>query len=135
MTQFKVGDKVRCIQEGKKGMGWELGREFVIGTISSQQGVAFPPTGTSPEMKSCGVYLNSLELVNNQKSIMKRVSDMMKKLLDADTQALVKAGYINGDLELTTEGGKALTVILFVANKRALVDAANVTIAEEEDAR
>lgn len=55
------------------------------------------------------------------KPIMKTLTTMMQKLLDAPTQTLVKAGYINGDLELTNEGNDALMAILFVANKDALV--------------
>lgn len=63
---------------------------------------------------------------------MKKVSNMMKRLLDADTQKLVKAGYINGDLELTPEGHKALNTILFEENKAKLVKMAEEDIAEAE---
>lgn len=66
-----------------------------------------------------------------KKPFMKTISNMMKKLLDADTQALVKAGYINGDLELTTEGGQALQMISFIANKAELVKMAQEKIIEE----
>lgn len=72
--------------------------------------------------------------INKNKTFMSKVSTMMKKLLDADTQALVKAGFVNGDLELTSEGTKQLQTILFVANKAALVEAAEEVIAEEEKA-
>ena len=62
---------------------------------------------------------------------MKTLNTMMKKLLDSDTQALVKAGYINGDLELTAEGRDELMAISFDANKAALVAAAQAKIAED----
>lgn len=52
---------------------------------------------------------------------MTTIGNMMKRLLDADTQTLVKAGYINGDLELTEAGKKALWAITFTLNKDALV--------------
>jgi hypothetical protein len=50
---------------------------------------------------------------------------------DADTQTLVKAGYINGDLALTDTGRDELTALVFDANKAALVAAAQAKIAEE----
>ena len=55
----------------------------------------------------------------------------MKKLLDSDTQTLVKAGYIDGDLNLTDEGREALHSELFTANKAALVKSAQAKLDEE----
>lgn len=78
-----------------------------------------------------GTNYKAITSTNNTPMI-KTVSNMMKKLLDADTQALVKAGYINGDLEMTNIGLKALQTILFVANKAALVESAKADIAEAE---
>jgi len=57
----------------------------------------------------------------------------MKRLLDEDTQTLVKAGYINGDLELTEAGKKALWAIIFTANKAALVTEATEAIADAKE--
>lgn len=62
---------------------------------------------------------------------MQKVHSMFKRLVDADTQALYKAGFINGDLELTAEGTKELMVLLFDSQKTALVEAAKSKIAEE----
>jgi len=59
------------------------------------------------------------------------LNTMMKKLLDKNTQKLVKAGYINGDLELTREGNEALTAILFEQNKEELVKLAEEKLKEE----
>lgn len=44
----------------------------------------------------------------------------------------VKAGYINGDLNLTDEGQDALMAILFAANKADLVTSAQAVITEAE---
>lgn len=63
---------------------------------------------------------------------MSKLNNMMKQLLDSDTQTLVKAGYINGDLELTPEGQSALQTILFAANKAALVTAGQAKLDEEK---
>lgn len=67
----------------------------------------------------------------NKKTTMEKLGVMMKKLLDADTQTLVKAGYINGDLDLTNEGKEMLWTMVFDANKTALVAAAQAKIDEE----
>ena len=68
--------------------------------------------------------------IKNQKN-MKSLGVMMRKLLDSDTQTLVKAGYINGDLELTSEGTTALDSVIFDANKAALVALAQTKLDEE----
>ncbi len=69
---------------------------------------------------------------NNKKTIMQKVSNMMKKILDKDTQALVKAGFINGNLDLTCDGVAALNAIIFSEKKAELVALANEKIAEAE---
>ena len=72
-----------------------------------------------------------LEKIINKKPIMQKLNVMMKKLLDADTQTLVKACYIDGDLELTEEGKDALLATVFDTNKAALVALATAKLAEE----
>lgn len=67
-----------------------------------------------------------------KKTIMNTVTTMMKKMLDGDTQALVKAGYVNGGLELTPEGKIALVEILFTEYKTELVASAKEVIKEAE---
>ena len=58
---------------------------------------------------------------------------MLKRLLDRKAQTLYKAGYINGDLELTEEGKNALNTILFDEHKAALVELAEEAIEEQEE--
>lgn len=77
-----------------------------------------------------GQYTIVLNQKNNSKMI-QTLSSMLKRLLDADSQTLYKAGFINGDLELTDEGEKALMGILFDANKAALVVEAQAVIDDE----
>jgi hypothetical protein len=62
-----------------------------------------------------------LQLIKQLKSSMGKLNNMMKRLLDADTQTLVKAEYINGDLELTEKGRGALYSVLFADKKADLV--------------
>ncbi len=78
----------------------------------------------------CGFWADA-KLTKKEKGFMKKLNTMMRKLLDVDTQTLVKAGYLNGDLELTEEGKEALFGILFVANKAELVASAQAVLDEE----
>lgn len=89
-------------------------------------------TTTTQGVAGCSISVGTPLYVTNQKP-MKKLNAMMKKLLDADTQKLVKAGFINGDLELTQQGKDALWSILFAANKAELVKLADEVIAEEKD--
>jgi len=70
----------------------------------------------------------------NSNNKMSKVGNMMQRLLDADTQKMVKAGFINGDLELTETGKKVLWAIIFSANKAEFVKEADAAIAEAAEA-
>lgn len=61
------------------------------------------------------------------------LNSMMKRLLDASTKKLIKAGYIDGDLMLTEKGKLALFTILFAANKEELVKLAEEDLKEEKE--
>ena len=49
----------------------------------------------------------------NNKTIMQKLTPMLKRFLDKGAQTLYKADYINGDLELTDEGKSALNTVLY----------------------
>jgi hypothetical protein len=68
-------------------------------------------------------------IINEPKSM--KLSAMLKLMLGADEQVLYKAGYINGDLELTEKGKAGLVAILFAANKATLVKLAQADLDEE----
>ena len=124
--EFKEGDKVRATQRCSGSVAGE------IYTVTKHGNLA----GTNCNCRAGWELVSPCEeikLTNKPiKTFMNRVSIMMKKLLDADTQALVKAGLINGDLMLTSDGRDELDAVSFVANKAALVERANEIIAEAE---
>lgn len=64
----------------------------------------------------------------NKKTLMTTVTSMMRNLLDPETQALIEAGFLGQDLELTSEGSGALDAIVFAQNKEALVKAAKAKL-------
>jgi hypothetical protein len=65
-------------------------------------------------------------------NVIKKLSNFYKKFTDAKTQSLVKAGYLNGDLEPTNKAHDKVKEIAFFESYDALVDAANEEIAEAE---
>lgn len=70
------------------------------------------------------------QLTNKKKPM---ISTIMKKLLDSDTKSLVKAGYLDSELDLTCDGQKELLSILLLANKKALVTSAEEKIKEDKE--
>ena len=64
---------------------------------------------------------------------MKKLTPMLKRMLDKKAQTLYKAGYINGDLELTEDGRNALNTITFDTHRDALVTAAKEALEEEKE--
>lgn len=69
---------------------------------------------------------------NNEQNKLMKITSMVKRLLDKDTKTLVKAGFINGNLELTEEGRNSLMAIMFDKFKPELVKEAEEKIAEEK---
>ncbi len=71
-------------------------------------------------------------ITKNKSSIMKKLSNYIKKTVDKDTQELLKAGLINGGLEPTTDGTNALREILWFKYLPELVEQAKEINAENE---
>lgn len=125
---FKVGDRVRVSEKD----AWCSGNGN--GTISQVDA-----SSKANKYKVCyddgqgsfWVSDENVSLLNNAKTIMQKVTSMFKVLVDKDTQILKKAGFINGDLELTSEGQSALNAVLFNANKAELVKLAQEVLDEE----
>jgi len=69
------------------------------------------------------------------KTMLRKLSAMLELQLDAESKTLYKAGFINGDLELTQEGKEANEAINFSKNKTELVKAAEEKIKEEEKSK
>ena len=61
-----------------------------------------------------------------------RLTNLAKKLLDENTRTLIKAGYIDGDLELTDDGQEVLLSILFAEKKEDLVKMAQEEIKDKK---
>ena len=66
------------------------------------------------------------------KTIMNRIKTA---LLSKADKTLIKAGFLNQDLELSQKGEEAMQFIAFEANKKALVEMAEADIKEVEDTK
>jgi hypothetical protein len=94
----------------------------------------------SGDRRGCTHYisLRYLEVVEEESSFIQNVKDIFtmisqtaKKLLDADTRALIEAGYLNTDLTITAIGHEAMNSIMLEKNKAELVKMANEAIEEK----
>ncbi len=120
---FKVGDRIR-----NKGLGSGV-NAHKMGTVTFVTEFSPRPTyGITYDDGNKGEGEAEYYELINKKGIMKTLSLMMKRLLDSDTQTLVKAGYITSDLELTEYGEDALITILFLMNKAELVKMAQAEL-------
>jgi hypothetical protein len=66
------------------------------------------------------------------KSLMTQISNVAKKLLDADTRKLIKYGYLDSELNVTSKCREAMDAIQFQAHKTELVALADEEAAEEK---
>ncbi len=62
---------------------------------------------------------------------MSKLTNTQKSILDADTQALIGAGFLSSDLKITEDATYYLRHLAFIANKTALIARANEIIAEK----
>lgn len=62
------------------------------------------------------------------------LTELAKRLFDADTKALIKAGYLNNDLTPTKDGEDALIALLIEKHKADYVAAAKEKIEEAREA-
>lgn len=117
--KFKKGDRVKCINPKNgttdHGSGWVLGKEFITLEPTPNE-ICWPEDGSS------GVYFDSLELVtnNNKKTTNMTLLSQIKALTRSEPEkTFVKAGVMNEDLTLTTEGKDLFLDFMLEANKDA----------------
>jgi hypothetical protein len=121
------GNQYVISQEGIELTNWFQPQAFTAQDFSNMN---YTTTISSANMGCpCGVFNNNYK---PKKSIMKKLSNFIKKSVDGNTQELLKAGLINGDLEPTYEGDRELKQIQWFANLDALVARAKEINTEAE---
>jgi len=69
---------------------------------------------------------------NNNNNKMNKLTSMLKRLLDADSQVLYKIGFLDSNLNLTEKGKQELMLLIFDDYKAKLVVKAKEQISEIE---
>lgn len=80
------------------------------------------------------IYASSGENKHKKSKIMK-LNNYMKKVLSKELRTLIQAGFVNGDLELTTEGKDAIWAELLDEKKTVMVKLAEEKLKEEKENR
>jgi len=122
---------------------WELGylnEKEPSGYIIKEKDDSHSHWSTKGEWKhNCGgpncikrarKHLENHNLITN-KITMNKLTSAMKRVLSKNMQAQFKAGFRNGNLELTEDGKKELLEILAVEKEKDLTDVANEILKEE----
>lgn len=137
MNKFEVGDQVYILwnKTGYPDYPFDLGCKScgVVVSIFSD-GDYITVSGFKEDDPNYSLEFYRYQLIhykNTKKSIMQKISNYAKSILDADTKSLIKAGFLTTDLELTYEGKAELESIILQANKAGLVASANEKMAEE----
>lgn len=142
---LKVGDKVA-------GTGYDTEicsglKKGVIGEITKIEGNKYyinncSHSFTYTDWNGVEGTLEILEQINPSESVattpkktskMQKLTATFKRLTDKPTQTLFKAGFVDGDLELTEAGREALLSLMLAENKEALVALAQEAIDEEKE--
>ncbi len=112
MTEFKEGDTIRMK---------ERCYPFEVGDTAT---LVMAPTGlqTSKKDGSICAHKNYWELISSVKtsSMTKTFSRLARKLLDKHTRAMVKVGWLDENLEPTTDGINRVVSDYILANKEEL---------------
>jgi len=80
-------------------------------------------------------YYTLLTKDNKIKTTMKKLTSMMRKAFSPELQKLYKAGFINGDVEITEEGRSELWTLVFDAHYKELVVLAQEKLKEEKNSK
>ena len=132
-NSFKVGDTIRakksCVGASRGKGGVQRGITYVLEYSSS-------PTHN---LSANGCYcMEDWELVEketnklNNKNMIQKLTEAIKRGLKSELHAQYEVGFLDGGLERTEEGTKALLDILSEENQEKLNEVAKAIIAEEK---
>ena len=126
MSKFKVGDEIRVTGTRRNN---HTSEKAMIDRFKPDGDIWFRREDNGSIENYC--HPDDCELIS-KKTTMSKLNSMMKKILDKGIRTLVRADFINGDLQLTAEGLEALNTILFSERKDELVKLAQERIDELE---
>lgn len=120
MRAFKVGDRVK--------MHW--GEEGVIVQVLDSDNflvVLDDHLGLGPLRYGFGILFRD-GITQDTMNTDTQLPSLAKQLVDADTQALMEAGYLGSDLRLSNDGKRELWAIMFGEYRKQLVAVAKAAI-------
>ena len=134
---FKVGDKVKIVRYINYDVtedvtNEKINEEVIIVSIDFSDKFPFS-CDNGRRFMSKELELISSDETNKQRTIKMKLNNMMKRLLAPEVKKLIQGDIIDGDLELTESGKKALTALVFGTYKEELVKIAEEKIKEEKE--
>lgn len=142
MSTLKFGDRVRAL--GKvdgKDLGGMKGTVIVEGPgvgIQFDDDISGHHCGGKGKIGHCRYSYkpeSELEIINDKKTIMEKLTIIGKKLFDPKIKKMIEAGLLNRDLEPTSEGLRQSQAIEFMKNMDSgdLEKVADEIIAERKE--
>lgn len=129
-THFKVGDKVKLVTSKYGDSATNpvvLTEDNLASAYEAMRHYAYSPL--SWDHYPMVDHLES----NNKSNRMQKLTKTLRRVLKPNMRAIYKAGYINGDLELTEEGKSALNTILLEQYEEQLAELAKADIKEMKE--
>lgn len=126
---INIGDTVE--RTSGKNHGMEKGDRDVVTSVGDTA-VTLRSYGKGHSIDKLTVVSKAAGSATANTNVIKKISNFYKKFTDAKVQSLVKAGYLNGDLEPTQKAHDKIKEINFFAQYDALVEHADEEIAEAE---
>lgn len=146
MARFIGGDKLTLI-DVKKSMGCGTLRDsfnggttaYIVALGFTSDGTkinswtAFDKNGNRVQGTCCTVEADAFRKISGGSAlggIMAKVTNLAKRLLDADTKAFIEAGVLNKDLTLTDAGREFILEDYLETNKKTLAAKAKALVVE-----
>lgn len=132
MSEFHTGDRVKIIRD-------TCFHRQPIGNVVHLGDKKDSSSFYIAEYSAIYIRYEDMELIKSTNNLndmsIEKINPLVAANVDADTQALMQAGYLDAYLMPTPRGRDALTAILYAENKAALVTQANQDIADAKAAK
>lgn len=126
---WKVGQRIKNTSTTERGGNYgKYGKVISVDTSRGSSPYYYIQYDDGSRGQGYEIHYTSVN-----KSLMAKASTIMKKLIDADTRLLVKAGFLDSELNLTDDGVDALNAIEIEKFKPELVSLAKEKLAEEKE--
>lgn len=136
MCKYKVGDRIKNVDtepgnnSGKYGTVERVDIYYRSPSETTYEVAILYDDGCKGASKEAEKFY---KIIN--KTVMQKINIFAKKLLDKNTKTLIEAGYLNENLDLTSQGSDALELIAFDKYALELVAMAEAKIEEDKKSK